>query len=530
MRQAPLPDSRLPRRAGFPAWQIAALFVLLALFTAIPVLTHPLPPLSDYANHLARMHVIATGAADPALSRFYAIEWQPIPNLMMDLVVPLMGRAMNIYLAGQLYTAAVIVLTVSGTLALHRALFGTWSLTPLIAFPFVYNHVFLIGVMNYVFGIGLALWALAAWIALRDRPWPWRFGISILFLQALYFCHLFAVGVYGLGLLATEALRLWQWRGQPLAPRLAGFVATGLPFVPLLPLLVFSPTWTLAAENYWEPRGKIDGLVYIIEVYSDVVALGMAAVLAGAAVWAARRRLLHFHPLGWSLLLVGTAVYLIMPRVLFATYLADQRLPVALAFMVLACVQVDLHQRLLRRGFIGLLLMLLAVRIIEVDATWTALSGLTVEFRDMIRRVRPGSAILVAYADRSAGDDVRDLGLVHAPCLAMIERSSLVTTAFTVFGKQVLRARPEYRNRVDTQDGTPPSIGQLLLAADRPEEGPQAYWSHWPDDYDYLVVLFTDDDSVNPDPERLTMVHDGTRFQLYRINRTARVTTAPARP
>src|SRR5216683_7009313 len=43
----------------FSTGQIAALFVLFAAIAAIPILFHPLPPLSDYINHLSRMRVIA---------------------------------------------------------------------------------------------------------------------------------------------------------------------------------------------------------------------------------------------------------------------------------------------------------------------------------------------------------------------------------------------------------------------------------------------------------------------------------------
>src|ERR1700732_5008916 len=103
----------------------------------------------------------------------------------------------------------------SGTLALGRALQGRWSALPLIASPLLYNGVLLVGVMNYLFGIGLALWGFAAWVALRERPWPWRFAASTLFVLALYFCHLFALGLYGLELLAFETHRLWTRRSAP---------------------------------------------------------------------------------------------------------------------------------------------------------------------------------------------------------------------------------------------------------------------------------------------------------------------------
>src|SRR5262249_42863501 len=139
--------------------QIATLFVVLAAITVIPIVMYPWPPLADYINHLSRMHVIATIDSDPDLSRFYEIQWQVLPNLMMDLVVPVLERVMNVFVAGQLYTIASFVLILSGTMTLNRRLYGHWSILPLIAFPLLYNNVFLVGTMNYVFGIGLSLWA-----------------------------------------------------------------------------------------------------------------------------------------------------------------------------------------------------------------------------------------------------------------------------------------------------------------------------------------------------------------------------------
>src|ERR1700720_1994742 len=210
LRQAVvLPTAVRDQPGDFTLGTVAALFVLLLAITSIPIVLHPWPPMSDYINHLARMQVIATINSDPDLARFYEIDWQVIPNLMMDLIVPSLARLMNIYLAGQIYTISSFVLILSGTVALHRQLFGRWSVLPLIAFPLLYNNVFLVGTMNYVFGIGLALWALVAWIGLRERHWALRLSVSSLFIIALFFCHLFAVGVYGVGLLAFELHRLW---------------------------------------------------------------------------------------------------------------------------------------------------------------------------------------------------------------------------------------------------------------------------------------------------------------------------------
>src|SRR5262245_24903296 len=376
----PMPQPAVRFRAG----QIAILFIALAAIASTPILLSPWPPLSDYINHLARMHVIATINNDRDLALFYQIEWQVIPNLMMDLIVPVLERVMNVYLAGQAYTIITFMLILSGTLALNRQLYRHWSVLPLIAFPLLYNNVFLVGTMNYLFGIGLALWALTSWVALRERALALRLAVSTLFVLALFFCHLFAVGLYGLGLLAFELQRLLalRWR-EPLAldeaaeQRLSpwlDFVVSGLPFLPVVPLLLMSPTWTLRWDFTWELNGKLNGLLFVIEVYSRSATFFLATIVAIATVFAVRHRALQFHRFGWMLLAVGGVTYLALPRVLFDTYMADQRLPIALAFMIIACAHLDLRDEFVRRGFATVLVLLLAVRAFEVQGVWRELS------------------------------------------------------------------------------------------------------------------------------------------------------------
>jgi hypothetical protein len=227
---------------------------------------------------------------------------------------------------------------------------------------------------------------------------------------------------------------------------------------------------------------------------------------------------MRFHPLFWVMLAVTGIVYLAMPRVAFATYMADQRLPIAFAFMLVACIDIDLRHRIVRHGFLAFLVVTLLVRVIEVDVTWAELSTSTSEFRASVKRLKPGSRVLVAYAKGDGGDDVAEYGLVHAACLAIIERSALVTTAFTVKGKQILQVRPDYRSIVDSEDGTPPTIARLLVSAERSDPENPKYWDLWPQHYDYVYLLFTESDADNPDPAHLTLMQDGTNFQLYRVN------------
>jgi hypothetical protein len=333
---------------------------------------------------------------------------------------------------------------------------------------------------------------------------------------ALFFCHLSALGIYGIGLLAFEISRLWQQRSEPWPLRIVDFVASGLPFLAAAPLLHASPTMELVGATYWEQHGKLDGLMYVLSDYSDIAAFALIIALGGSVIWAVRRRVLHFHPFAVALLLVGGAVYIALPRIMFDTYMTDQRVPLGVVFMLFACGNLELRRRLVRRAFMAVLIVLITARLIEIDLNWSQLSDSTSEFRSSVRRIAPGSKVFVAYSDRSLGEDVRDLGLVHAACIATIERSALVTTLFTVEGKQVLHVRPEYRNYADLRDGTPPAVAQLIQAADRPASWMPAFWQNWTK-FDYLYVLFTEDDAANPDPTRLKLIDDGDRFQLYRI-------------
>ncbi len=497
--------------------QALTIFLVFLLISIIPLLTHPLPPLEDYANHVSRMQVMADAGRTPNLAKYYEIDWEVLPNLMMDLIVPWVAKVVNVYLASQLFTMSIFALIMSGAFALNRALFKRWSMLPLLGFPLLYNYMFLIGIMNYFFGVGLALWGLAAWVALREKAWPWRYLASALFAVALYLCHLFAVGVYGIGLLAFEIYWATSVAKTTWPRRAVEFCCAGLPFLPLAGFLVTSSTWGHAKEWDWQSTGKLDGLLYVIETYSDIVAFALTFLVAAAGVWAARRRMLKIHPMLMILLVVGGLVYVVLPRMLFASYLADQRLPIAIAFFVLACFRLEFPQENLRRLFLVASLGLLGARVAEVDIAWANAAPAMLEMKESVRKIAPGSKILVAYMDNNQPNEVEHLGLVHAVSLAIIERQALITTAFTTAGKQIMHVRPEYRKMVDTEDGTPPTIDQLVIDAVGRGADTEAYWHDWLKKYDYVYLLFTDEDSDNPMPDKLKTAYEAENFQLYRI-------------
>ena len=55
----------------------------------------------------------------------------PQPADRDHLIVPVLERVMNVFVAGQIYTITSFILIVSGTATLNRRLFGQWSVLPL---------------------------------------------------------------------------------------------------------------------------------------------------------------------------------------------------------------------------------------------------------------------------------------------------------------------------------------------------------------------------------------------------------------
>jgi len=72
-----------------------------------------------------------------------------------------------------------------------------------------------------------------------------------------------------------------------------------------------------------------------------------------------------------------------------------------------------------------------------------------------------------------------------------VEQAQAMRAAYKGAGKQVVHARPEYKDFVDAQDGTPPQTAQLVVAAEHPVPGMTQFWLNWTK-FDYLYVLFTE--------------------------------------
>lgn len=502
-------------------WVVLKQTGLVAALILLPLFYTLVPPLEDYPNHLARMQALASLPGNEDLSRFYELAWAPVPNLIMDLIVPPLTPFFGVYTAGRVFLGLTLLMMLLGPMLLQRALNGRWSGWPLVGGLFVYNGFLFTGLMNYLFGVGVAVFGLAVWILLSEKTIVLRALASLAFCAVLYVCHLSALGAYGLSIGGFELWRLCSQKAWRPALVAKCALVLALPFLPFLYLLIHSPTWGLSHEVVWESQGKLEALTLFLSVYSDITDIPFLILIAIAIGIAVRRGLVRFHPAGLIIAGVLTAAFIAMPRMAFGSWMADQRLVVGIFFLTLGFISVDLKKLENHNAFFTICLVAIAFRIVDVSAHWVAISQPLLELKSSLRMMEFGSRLLIAQAD-DPGDGAIEVAMSHAPNLAVIERSALVSRLFTVPGKQILHPRPDYRDHVDVEDGDTPSISRLIVDAD--EKGASSdgshYWDRWPRFYDYLIVLGTDpDETANPAPDLLQILHNGRGFQLYKIKK-----------
>ncbi|HEX4504756.1 MAG TPA: hypothetical protein VH722_03420 [Alphaproteobacteria bacterium] len=416
--------------------RIAALgFALLALIAVLPVVSVRLPPILDYPNHLARMHILAALPASADLARYYQAVWTPIPNLAWDAIVPALATIMPVEGAMRLMLALTLLALAGGAVALHRAAFRHWSVWPLFAFLLLYNRMLLWGFLNYLTGIALMLWALAASIVLERRTVGLRIAAGAVLATAIYFAHLAAFGAYALVVIAMAL-------SAP-ADKIKHTVVALVTLLPGAILFLLAPTSGAESHiDYGNPFRKFDLPVSIFDNYSrifDGATFGVLLIAGAVGLWWKRK--IWVHPrLGWGLLALSAA-YVALPSRLLSASGIDHRLPVAIAFLfVAASYWSDGVAPKWRGGIAAGLAILLLVRMGVIEAVWLKADRQYEALRPALDHIAAGATVAVAAPP--GGVQAGGVPLFHFPTLAVLDRDAFVDTIFADPRQQSLLFTP----------------------------------------------------------------------------------------
>ncbi len=485
----------------------------------VPVLLVEIPPLADYPNHMARMHILADAGRSPVLTQYYEIHWTILPNLAMDVVVPPLTRFVSLETAGKVFIGLTFALLAGGVMALHTALHKRWSPWPLLVFFFLYNSVFLWGFFNYLFGLGLVLCACSAWVMLRNRSALLVMSLFSVIATVLFFAHLFAFGVFAMVMLTYE-IGQW-WRHNPENVRsFSTFWYKALPIMlaPLV-LLLLSPTFKADPENYpfWLRGSKKPPLVDFVplapkfqalkgtirtdhQTLDRITALTLMSLIGVGLLL----RRCAVHPSMYLPLIVVALAALAMPGSIGTTAFVENRMPIV--FLLLAIASLD-WPALRCRWFISIALILITLfvaRLIYITDHWLETDRHYRQFVHQLDQLPDGATLFSAIIPWQEGRTPESMPMANLSCWGVIHGALFVSNIFAAAGQQPMRLTPAARHLL--------TVEEFLVG------GEPIPWDRISSQYQYVVIR-RGQRLRPPVPAHFTAVGAGDEFQFYRTER-----------
>lgn len=559
--------------AGASSFDAVPFGMALPLTVALLLLLLPLalvemPPLLDYPNHLARVDVLLNFRTDPFLAEHYTASAKPVPNLLMEAVLLPLASLLPLYVAGRVYVALAVALTLFSVILLHRTLFGRWSLWPLCGALFVYNATLIGGFMSFSLGIPLMLIGVSLWIGQEGRRWQLSIGAG--FALFLYFSHAIVLLAYALCLFGVEATKYVGPGRVPFtvaAVRRDALRFAGLLAVPVLlfastvagqlidsdaaavgtrdqsPLLILKQVYwrlkKLTELRHWGYRLN-DMLAPVLNYNTLLDAATLLLVVGGVAVAAATKRLRVSRPMMLTVVMFVVGFFLI-PDPFFGTYFVSIRFWILAALLLIAGTDLRFSGPRAAAAFAVGLLALLGARTAVLTANWYGYQEDVADLRRAMERIEPGSHVLVAWAGQEAGCcNTREFlttqppwrsalvalpSLGHLPALITVERRAYVPVLFSHPGKQPLTVTQPFRDRcMSIYEGVPVDVRLLTRPEDatfRDHVEPCPHYVGWQEKYDYVLVMFANSfhqAGLRPPPgaeER----YRGTVFDLWAVRK-----------
>jgi hypothetical protein len=497
------------------------IFILLAAASITPVLVTPIPAMVDYVNHLARMYVVSQNGTQDA-NQYYVVAWALYPNLAMDLLVPWVGRFLGVESAARLFLLSSQLLIVGGAIALEIVVKGRSQFAGFTALLFLYCLPFSWGFLNFEFGLGVTLWAIASYLLAEDAKWPLRLAINSMFVALLFIAHLFALGIYGATLGFYELGRAYE-RRSPFSETATRLAVLAIPALVLFSIMRSTGGSVGSEGTDWFFAFKPLWLLRIVNGYSLSASAASSLAIMILIYVAVRCRLLRFRPSGLWIASGFAGLYLAIPSKLLGTAFVDLRLIPAAAVILPAFCLLSLPTR--RSRFVALATVsgIILINLSVVLAVW--LSYRT-EYAAIIRsfdRLAPKSFVLSGSTE-DVGDppfgDLTAYPMYYAPTLAVHYAGAFVPNLFTEIGKQPVQPETAVR-RLAIPYGGPPPLSVLRAVIENSTTGVYVprFVENWQRDYDYLYLLGPH--VANPFPDILTELAVSKRFTLYKVVHSA---------
>lgn len=486
------------------AWALACL----------PLLFVRILPAVDYPDHLARIYVLARGLDLPGYAQFYHPNWALLPNLAFDMVMVPLAKIMPVELAGRLFLAMVFGITIYGGGLLNKALTGRWTYLALLPALLVYNRILAYGFINFLFGLGLLLVALAVHVEMKKSAPAKRVGVESLFMIGLFASHLVALAFYVFCALAYD-LTSWLAERPGKKQIFADIAVVCGPFLILMALFVLgSPTTGEASRaEYRSFLLRVRLLHLTVQTGQGIWDTLFGALIVVFVGWLLIAKKARIAPRMLYVLAGLLILFLVCPTGFKQAMNVDTRVPLILSIVALATLipAAGFNNRTVGACLLGLLVFRAGTTAYHYR-NW---NGETNRVLADLRAIPAGSVVFVTrHRDSHAFDAVAwNPPLMHMACLLLLERPILADDLFTiptqqpllkngVFGKIDLTAKVGGTRARNMEDfGREAAAESLNLGLKQPE---------------YVYYVKTKGPVVLP-PE-LTTVVDRKGYAIYKVN------------
>lgn len=469
-----------PRADSGPRWPTLLLAALLTILAALPILLVETPPIFDYPNHLARVHILANLDRVPAFAAHFSADTLLLPNVLADMILLALEPLAGVEAAGKVLVLLLLALTVGGALALGAAAFGRLSPWPLLAAALAWNEVLMWGFLNYALGIALLLWGLAAWLRFERTSRPWQLASAALFGLLLFLAHMVAFGLFAVAVAVVELARAWRHRRDGVGRNARRLALSAAVFLPALALfLAVSPASGLPLDirfifTAWQKLSPFTRLLSTSNTGLDVATLA-AITLAVAGLLASRRVRLH-GPLA-LVALVFALMVLTLPYTAMGSYFLDMRVAIAAALVLVAALVPARPSRRLAGAVLAGLVVLVGVRSAAMAQDWMDQDRAYAAVRATLERLPRGAILIPAEAvPFELGDWTTTRRFrpahEHTASVAVIARDAVVPNVFARKGQNPLVFTPAADSlqavalNPVARVGTPPLLRRFIREVD----------------------------------------------------------------
>jgi len=413
----------LSSRSTEEQWGLIAV-AILTVFVIAPVFLVDIPAMYDYPNHLARLHVIVDeqrGVAHP----YYETAWSWIPNLAFDLLVPPLARFSSVATATKALFILSELLIVTGAIALEYAVKRRHEFCGFTALLLLYSTPFAAGLLNFEFAMGVALWGMAGWIALRQRSTIGRLAFHSIFVAGLAVLHLGALALYGATIALYEAHKMWT-RGKCDRRALINVVLIVAPAAIVLLAMKWSSGTIGSGASVWAISVKVLFLIGWLNGYSLAASVAGTFVLCAGILKLRRAGALKILDGGKWIGLGLLALFLLSPLTLLGSFFADARVLIGLMLIMPAFVAMREATSRIRLVTTTTLVMMAVGTTLITASVWMNFDP---DFRVLVssfRRLPDKPIMLVGEAEGPEALFTAGLPFGHAPTLAVHYSNALV--------------------------------------------------------------------------------------------------------